>query len=93
MNKGLYEKRVGGVKSQSKKQVEDKTGLWRGVEGGSMEALLGFLRLKCVKYVAPYPNVFSHILLSAICISRLSFKVSTQDHNLFKMFTYRFKIC
>ena len=34
--------------------------------GGSREALLGFLRLKCVKYVAPYPNVFSHILLNTL---------------------------
>ena len=68
----------------SKKQVEDKTGLWRGVEV-SMEALLGFPRLKCVKYVAPYPNVFSHILLNTICISRLSLKVSTQNQKLFEM--------
>ena len=42
--------------------------------GGSREALLGFLRLKCVKYVAPYPNVFSHILLNTICTSRLSLR-------------------
>ena len=74
--------RIEVEKIRVKKQAEDKTGLWRG---GSREALLGFLRLKCVKYVAPYPNVFSHILLNTICISRLSLKVSTQNQKLFEM--------
>ena len=40
-----------------------------------------FLRLNCIKYMASsYPNVFTHILLLSIYISKLSLKVSTLNY-------------